>query len=98
MHLFDWSKGSMVAAVAATIAGLAIACGGGTAWSRLAGLSPPLLSAVFFFGLAFPLWTPVVFLAFAAGRGSLTPKLVLAFAVAEAAAVGVCYLMTKINW
>jgi hypothetical protein len=67
-----------------SVAVAAVSFGGSVAaWGRK-------IQARYFFvgvGLDAPLWLPITFVAFAVGRKALTVRMVVAFAVAEAAAV-----------
>jgi hypothetical protein len=81
-----------------TTAIVAIICAGFTAWARIFAGDLPFLSTELYLGITCPLWTPIAFLAYAIGRRTITARLVLAFTLAEAAAVGVCYATSQITW
>jgi hypothetical protein len=46
-------------------------------------------SVVPFYGVVSPIWVTSLFIGYALGRKTLTPKLLIAFAICEAIAVGV---------
>jgi hypothetical protein len=47
---------------------VAIVCTGLTAWARIFASDMPFLASVLYIGITIPLWMPIVFLAFVAGR------------------------------
>jgi hypothetical protein len=72
---------------------IAIACGGVASWI---GLTPAKISwgsALILASYYAPMWLPVVFVAYAIGRRSLTVPIVIALAVTEAVSIGYIYWM-----
>jgi len=69
---------------------VAISLGGVIVWRRGSGTYwETVLTFLVFWG---PVWIPLVFVAYALGRRVLTTKTVVAFAVAEGAAIAALYL------
>ncbi len=91
MKQFQFGTKSILLATAV----VAITCGGVIATGRIwrpGGLSPIPYDRILLMFLAnAPIWTPVVFVAFALGRKKLTVPMTIAFALMEAAAIGILY-------
>jgi hypothetical protein len=72
------------------VAAVAISCGGMIGWGKIEG-QIAFGRILLFTLLVSPLWLPFAFFAFAVGRRVLTARMVLVFAIAEGAAVGISY-------
>jgi hypothetical protein len=72
---------------------VAIACGG---YGGIRAIAGGELTAYTWRTLAIfsPLWLPLVFAAYACGRRKLTALLLVAFAIGEAASLGIRYLLS----
>jgi hypothetical protein len=71
---------------------VAIWCGGVVFWSKFIGPETNISWAFTVTGTTAALWMPLVFMAFAIGRKSLTLKMILGFVVCELAALGTSHL------
>jgi len=79
--------------LATAVAG--ISAGGWLGWAGTFGLPMPFGMPVTSLGVCSPLWMPVAFIAFAIGRKSLTVKMVIGFAIAEAIAFGIKWYLVN---